>query len=344
VRGLSLFSFLREDISMKLFSQTLVTVILLLGVVAGAWWVVENDVLDRGITIPELPVPTPGVRPRPPASATPVQTVTEPKAPAGVVCEGCERTPSVTVEKRPAPIAVAGRIAPDYRYTPEPYTVLGSQESYPHNIVREVLERLELGHLSFSIDIPNVAYDIQGTPAQVGTYMIRPSDVKLAGNPSLPVRFSIRYPVLSDEQFAFVRDKRDYRWVYGLIRGVVGHEERHYHALRTYIGELETILNNPLGGTVTVQASSDDEFQAKASALVSKTLSDRLAASRKKHEAAQDNIDDPAKKQRIEFRFEDDVNGHAPPTIVADFIGEGTFTFDPLSLPAPRPPVPNIPK
>jgi hypothetical protein len=209
--------------------------------------------------------------------------------------------------------------------------------------VREILERQELGHLTFRVDVPDATYNIQGIQVEPGVYRIKPSLVALTEDAAITVNFSIRYPVLSGAQYAFLRNKKDYRFVYGLIAGIVRHEGRHERALTAYVNELRGILAAPVTGDFTIQVASPEEFQKKATAELGRILEGRVAAARVQHEQAQAGIDDPTRIARIEFVFEEEVNGEVPPHIIAEFVGEGQFSFTLPPGPVLRPPVPNIP-
>src|SRR5687767_2352314 len=87
-----------------------------------------------------------GMTPSPsPALASPSPRTVQAPAPVPppsqphVVCEGCDRKPTVEVRSTPAALS-SGEVATSFRYTPEPYTVLGGAAKYPHDVVREILE------------------------------------------------------------------------------------------------------------------------------------------------------------------------------------------------------------
>lgn len=223
-----------------------------------------------------------------------------------------------------------------------PYTVFAGSVKYPHEIVREVLEQQQLGHLEYSVSIPGVQYRIVGEPISDTQYRIDPDHVSLLDHVVVPIAFSMRYPILSDEQFAFLSDKTDYRFVYGLFRGVVEHEEMHLAALRTYAKEIETILARPLVSSREISASSKQEFYEKAGDVVREELIRRLDAAQGAHDQKQYAIDNPAENPIIRFEFEEEVNSKVPPTLVAEFQGVATFSFTRLPSPPPRPPKPTL--
>ena len=314
----------------------------LLAVLVGSWGV-QFLVRERaGILPQERATPIAAVRPRTPPFPTAPPRPPSPPPAAHVVCEGCERTPRVSVRPRET-IRTIGSVTERLRYTPDAYTLLGGRPAYPHELVREILEQQKLGHLTFRVEVPHVTYDIRGEEERPGVYRVRPGDVSLAENVVIAVDFSIRYPTLTDPQFAFLRDTKDYRFVYGLIRGIVRHEERHLRVLTAYLNGLRDILASPVTSDVPVPVATREEFQEHARAELGRILGNRIAAARAAHERAQAAIDDPARTARIEFVFEEEVNGSVPPPLVAEFTGEGQFSF---VLPAgpPRPPAPTIPK
>lgn len=289
-----------------------------------------------------IPLPASVLQDLPP-SAPPVPSVSTTPVPH-VVCEGCEApSPVVRVEQQATVPAASGTITKALRYTPDSYTVFGGARGYPHDLVREILEQQKLGHLSFRVDIPDASYAISGTEVRPGVYEVRPGDVVPAEDARMIVPFSIRFPVLTDAQYAFLRGRKDYRFVYGLIRGIVDHEMRHYRELAGYVSTVEGILRSPITQAFTVTAGSRAEFDARAGAEVSRVLAERLTAADTHHQAKQDALDNPENVADIHFVFEEEVNGSVPPPLTARFIGEGQFSFT-LPAGAPRPPVPQIPK
>lgn len=278
-------------------------------------------------------------------TTTPPKTISPSKKPS-VECAGCEKIPAVSVAPTSQPKSVttsrqSGRVTTKYNYTADIYYAADSQEAYPHELVYDVLKRQELGHLSSKVSIPDVTYSSQGTLIRPNVYSVAPKDVSLTKNAVIGIVFTIRVPSLTNEQFLFLKDKKDYRFVYGLMKGIVGHEETHYKYLREYISEVVNVLNNPLTATQEISAENSADFQNKINTILLKTIERRLAAAKARHDQNQTRIDTPA-GQDIIFNFEEEVNGKVPPPIKGDFQGEATFVFDLPEGSVPRPPLPNI--
>ncbi len=301
-----------------------------------AWQVARFSIVDPGrlIASPSLP-PTRAqhpLSPAPPPAASP-----EPH----VVCEGCDRPPAITVTTGSS--GAAGAVSAQFHHTPDVYVVLDGKPAYPHDLLREILERQQIGHVVFRVAMSDVGYAIRATRQDAGTYVVRPEDVVPAEDAALAVDFSVRFPRLTDAQFTFLRDKQDYRFVYGLIVAIVRHEGRHVGVLRKYAGELRGIMQSPITAPLTIPAGSATEFRKRATDEIFRVLRARVEDARARHEHAQDAIDDPSKTARITFTFEEEVNGDVPPPITSAFVGESVFSFELPPGPVPRPPVPNIP-
>lgn len=275
---------------------------------------------------------------RPTYSPSPVAVT--PKTEKSVECVNCESTSNVEVSVEEAKAKIIGKVTANYKYSPAPFMVNNGRDTEPNELVLAILKKQELGHLSYEAGIPGVMYSIGGTEVSPGVFELKPQDVTLSQDYTIDVDFSIQYPVLSENQFKFVRVKSDYRFVYGLIKGVVEHEQKHYKTMESYISEISSILDKPIAETQTIKAADKNEFRKKAGDIVSSKVSEKLKAARDNHEVAQDNID--AARPSITFRFENEVDGEVPPEITAQFMGEGKFEF---KLPAgeiPRPPKPQV--
>ncbi len=284
-------------------------------------------------------------RVRPPARTPPpirAQLPAAGDAQPHVVCVGCEDAPRVAISH--ATPVLAGKIAQQLSYTPNAYVSLGGRVGYPHELVHDILTQQKLGHIVFKISVPEVRYAISGAAVREGAYRVRPRDVSLENTATVRADFTIRYPTLTNEQFTFLRDRGDYRFVYGLVRGVIRHEERHFRALNNYLHELRAILAAPLTNDLVLPVRQAGALEWEAQQELLRVLRRRIAAVQEAHERAQAAIDDPVKKAKVDFVFEEEVEGEVPPMIIAEFIGEADFSFVLPPGPIPRLPAPTLPK
>ena len=264
-----------------------------------------------------------------------------------VTCDGCDHNPGITTTNEATPTiskntTTVGRVVISYNYKPENYS-LASEKPVPASaIIYDILQRQDLGHLTSNVNIPDVSYVTTKSVFQNNSYTIPVGAIVLARNASLSANFSISVPVISDQQYNALKNTKDYRYVYGLIRGIVGHEELHYQALKNYMNEIATIINTPIATSLTISANSTTEMQNKVDTILMNTIKKRLAEARARHEAAQNAIDSNDLQQKISFEFQDKVNGEIPATIVGEFRGEGTFDFTLPPGPVSKPPTPNI--
>ncbi|MDO8512628.1 MAG: hypothetical protein Q7S57_05105 [bacterium] len=264
-----------------------------------------------------------------------------------VTCTGCDHNPLITtsdVQQNSTlkKTAVIGKVIIRYNYTPDYYPLAQNRPITASEIVYDILRRQDIGHLASNVNIPNISYLTTNKVDNNGVYTIPAGSVQLARNATLTTSFSISIPVLSDKQFDALKYGQDYHLIYGLIRGIVGHEELHYNALTAYINDIADILNNPISKDLKITASSETEMQNKLNAILLESTKKRLATARARHEATQNAIDDEALKQRITLEFKDKVNGDIPALVIGEFRGEGTFNFTLPPGPIPKPPIPNI--
>jgi len=299
---------------------------------------------ENTLTVNTTPVPsvTPLKRPTysPASVVSPTPEVLSPSVENSVKCTNCEGSTNVVVSIKPAEVKEAGTVTVDYQYSPAPFTVNNGNETEPNELVLQILKRQELGHLSYNVEIPGVMYSIGGTEVSPNIYKLEPQDISLTRNYVVKDEFSILYPVLSEKQFKFIRSKQDYRFVYGLIKGVVEHEQKHYKTMKSYVSEVTSILNKPLSETQIIKATDKNAFRNVAANIISSEVSKRLQVARTNHEELQNNIDAP--RPSITFRFENEVDGEVPPEITAQFLGEGKFVFQLPAGEIPRPPKPQI--
>ena len=264
-----------------------------------------------------------------------------------VTCTGCEHNPDITTTDNQQNVdqkntAIVGRVISRYTYTPDYYSLDVNKPVAASEIIYDILKRQDLGHLSSSVNIPNVSYKTTSSTEKSGFYAIPKNSVSLANNVSIAINFSIRVPAISELQYQALKNTADYRYVYGLIRGIVGHEELHFQALKTYITNISNILNSPINEDVYITASNQTEMRSKLNDVLLKTIKEKLADARTHHEEAQNLIDDPSVKHEIKFEFTDKVGEILPAPIMGGFRGRATFDFSPLTTPIPKPPKPNI--
>jgi len=261
-------------------------------------------------------------------------------------CEGCDYNPSITTDVQQntdqSKTTAIGKVLVHYNYTPDYYILAQNQPSTATEIIHDLLRQQEIGHLSSNVNIPDISYLTTHSKTTNGVYVISANSVALARNANLTTNFSISIPTLSYEQFKALKNNKDYNLIYGLIRGIVGHEELHFRALNTYIEELAQILNHPINKDLNITAPSETEMQIKLNAILLETTKNRLATARSKHESAQNAIDDETLRQRISLQFKEKVNGEIPATIIGEFRGKVTFDFDLPAGEIPKPPVPDI--
>ncbi len=325
----------------KLSNVVAIVMVFFLAVFGGYW--LHETISPNTLKKLEKAVPKPIITISPSLEITPTPSIPGAKDVAGSKIPKIKTPETKTTAETHTNSATIGKVTKKFKYTPDAYSVMGGKEAYPNEIVYGVLQNQELGHLSSHVETPSVSYTSQGKEIRPGVYLVTPADIKLTENTSINIDFSIRYPIVTNEQFEFMRDKKDYRFVYGLIAGVVGHEEMHYQVLRRYTDEITAILNNPINTNLEIEANTPAEFQQQVNDIMSRTVEQRLAAAKKRHDAGQADIDNPANGSQITFNFKEPAqDGVVPPAIVSQFKGKGTFNFELPEGSVPRPPVPQV--
>lgn len=260
-------------------------------------------------------------------------------------CMGCTPNPESTNIKNGETVTknfTSGYVNTVFKYTPDYYSLSGGKPVSATELIYDILRRHDLGHLTSSVSIPNISYYTPSVTGENNKYFIRKDSVRIAKTANVSVIFSVRIPTLSEIQYETLKNTKDYRLIYGLIKGIVRHEEYHYEALRDYARDISTIINSPLTEDIVITAKDANEMRNKLNSTLAQSVKVRLNAARAKHENAQGDIDDTAINHKITFNFEDKIGNDTPAPIVGEFRGKAEFDFSPLPTPAPKPPVPTI--
>lgn len=215
-------------------------------------------------------------------------------------------------------------------------TLLQGALASPDKLVLDMLRRT-VGRTEFSLSVPSgVRYKYRLDAQGDGTYRISSGSLRPLAPFSLTGRVTIQYPKLSDAQFNAVRNHADYRFVYGLINGVVRHEEGHAKEFVRFLRTVKMIYVSPPVGSGSIRPRPGESPSAAASRFLNTRLKDAVASAQRTMRAAQTQIDHTGKTTHFEFAFTESTNGDSAPVIVYDT--EGRLTVQ-LTVPDghPRP-------
>lgn len=236
--------------------------------------------------------------------------------------------------------ALAAGVKLDLKIERKPVTLLQNKAHPPHKLVLDMLSRT-VGRTEFSTELPkDTRYRYTAVREPDGRYRIDPNSIDPVGDIILSTRITIRTPRLSDAQYNAVRNSEDYRFVYGLIRGIVGHEEEHAKEYVRFAKKVHALYAAPPAGENPVVTPAEGEDpDAAMTRYLNDRLRERFADAKRASDAVQSKIDNTGKIARIKFPFTAPVNGDPPPAFVYQTKGKLSVKF---AVPKgnPRPPEP----
>lgn len=219
--------------------------------------------------------------------------------------------------------------------------VLFKGEPRPVNALIEAMAKKNVGWTEFTIRVqPRPYYQVAAAQDSSGLYRIDPNSLQLTTSATVNARIVIRAPKLSEAQFRALRNTGDYRLVYGLIRGIVEHEELHAREFARHARKARTLYAAPpLGRTPEPIVDPNGDAGAVFARYVTDRAREGLNVLEASSAAAQRRIDHTGKKTEILFRFADPVNDEIPDPIIYTTEGKLRVIF---SVPKgnPRPPEP----
>lgn len=219
----------------------------------------------------------------------------------------------------------------------KPAVLFGGKPRPIPDFIRE-LGRRTVGRTVTSLRTPaDLAYTVQASEEPDGRYRIDRAALSPVDAVKVSAQTTILYPKLSDAQYAAIRKQKDYRLVYGFIRGVVAHEELHARAFLRYVRDVRTIYAAPPIGENPLVAPREGETVADAlGRFVDDRLAEALARARKAHTASQRAIDHAGKRTRVQFSFTEPVGDDLPSPFVYETEGKFAVSFAvPKNLPRP---------
>lgn len=222
----------------------------------------------------------------------------------------------------------------------KPVVLLQGMPNPPHKLVLDMVKRT-VGRTDFASKISSGArYRYAVTPEPDGQYRIGASSLQLTEDFTLTGRVTIKYPRLSNAQFNAVRNHDDYRFVYGLIQGIVRHEEEHTKEFVRFVRTVRLIYASPpLGDTPVVRPRDGEQVADAVSRFVNDRLKEAVASARRTMNTKQRKIDDAGKTTRLEFHFTEPAGGASPPVVTYETKGRLTVKLE-VPKGNPRPPEP----
>lgn len=222
----------------------------------------------------------------------------------------------------------------------KPVILLKGEVRPAHELVKAMAKR-QAGLTAFSLRVqPRPLYAVEAVRDASGRYRIDPDSLQLSNNATIHARLLIRTPRLSNAQFNALRNAQDYRLVYGLIRGIVEHEELHAKEFAAYTRKVRAVYAAPPVGR---NPDPIVDPNGNVDALLAQYLQDRIREALQTLEdasaAVQYRIDQTGKETEVLFRFTDALNGEVPDPILYATNGKLRVKFE-VPKGNPRPPDP----
>lgn len=238
--------------------------------------------------------------------------------------------------------ASAAEVKLDIKVERKPVVLFRGQPR-PVDALIEAMAKKTVGRTDFTISVsPPPLYEIIAERESNGRYRIDPASLALATSATVKARIAIRYPKLSDAQFNALRNTRDYRLLYGLIRGIVEHEQLHAREFTRYARTVRSLYASPpVGKDLDPVIEPGEDVAATLAQYVDDRTREALDAAQQASTARQHAFDHTGKKTRVVFPFTDPVDGDIPLPIHYTTEGKLTVKFE-VSKGNPRPPEPRL--
>lgn len=209
--------------------------------------------------------------------------------------------------------AQAAGVTLDIAVARKPYVLFQGKPRPIHEFVAAIARRSHAGETAATIRLAYPGYRALGEREPDGSYRIVRESIALEGPATVRVRMSIEYPKLSDTQYKALREKKDYRLLYGFVRGIMEHEELHAREFVKYARAVRQIIASPpLGENPVVRPREVEDVTAVLGQYVNDRIGEALDAAEARSAAAQQAIDVTGKTSRIAFRFLESVQGTVP--------------------------------
>lgn len=239
-----------------------------------------------------------------------------------------------------APLAAAAAgITLDLKVERKPLVFFKGQPKPAHELIA-AMSRPHIGLTTSALRIEDTSYAYRFAGEADGRIRLDSGSLRLAEDAVIRARIAIRYPRLSDAQFNALRNTKDYRLVYGYIRGIVEHEQEHAAEATRFAKGLRPLYAKPPVGEDPVITPRNGELPRAA---IARFLSDRLQEGylkrKRASDAVQKKIDDQGKVTRVEFRFQDPIDDVLPQPAAVETRGKLRVKFE-VPKGNPRPPEP----
>lgn len=234
-------------------------------------------------------------------------------------------------------VAQAADVRLEFTVVRKPAVLFGGKPRPIPDFIRE-LGRRTVGRTVTTLRTPaDIAYTVQASEEPDGRYRLDRAALRPVDEAIVRAQVTILYPKLSDTQYAAIRKQKDYRLVYGFIRGVVAHEELHARAFLRYARDVRAIYAAPPIGENPLVTPREGEAVADAlGRFVDDRLAEAFARTRSAHATSQRAIDHTGKRTRVRFSFTEPVGDDVPPPFVYETAGKFTVSFAvPKNLPRP---------
>ena len=233
--------------------------------------------------------------------------------------------------------AQAADVTLDLKIEHKPVILFQGNPRPAHELIRE-MSRRTVGQTESSVrTTTRVLYRFVAERDPDGRYRINASNLALAQSARLSARIVIRYPKLSEAQYKALRGTRDYRLVYGLIRGIVEHEEEHAKEFIRFAKAVRgTYASPPISENPVVALNEGETASTALLRYINDRIQEALNDAKRASDAVQRSIDHTGKTTRVTFRFTDPVKDIVPPLMVYQTEGKLRVKFE-VPKGSPRP-------
>lgn len=237
-------------------------------------------------------------------------------------------------------VVSAGEIKLDLKVERKPVVLFGGKPRPVHEFIDAMAQRT-VGRTDFSLRVePRPLYHIAAALDDSGRYRVDPQSLKLATSATVKARIAIRYPTVSDAQFNGLRNTRDYRLLFGLMRGIVEHEELHAREFTKYARTVRSLYAAPpLGRNPDPVVDPQGDVDEVLARYVRDRTREALDRAKRASDARQSAIDQTGKETAVLFRFTDAVDDVVPASVVYSTKGKLRVKFE-VPKGNPRPPQP----
>lgn len=239
-------------------------------------------------------------------------------------------------------VVSAAEIKLDLTVERKPALFFGGKPRPVHEFIAAMAQRTA-GRTDFSLRVvPQPLYHIAAVLDNAGRYRVDPQSLQLATSVTAKARIAIRYPTLSAAQFNALRNTRDYRLLFGLIRGIVEHEELHAREFTNYARTVRSLYAvPPLGSNPDPIVDPNGDVDAVLARYVQDRTREALDAAKRASDARQRAIDQTGKTTSVLFRFTDAIDDEVPVPVIYRTKGKFRVKFE-VPKGSPRPPEPRL--